>query len=296
MTREEDKVEKCAVVNVSTREQLGHDTCNVLRSPLSKSPARASAPWSSRDNWLEEPEHWIRVHVVPRRAAFHPGRTRDGPGRGQISEFRITNKTYRDGTTSQIRDRWNDVGPDPWESRSWTGTTCFRKSSARGHSDRQAGPRGLPAQTQPRTPSTHGEHPTRARRTGEPADTAMGAFHVRSAERLPGPPHAGARVGDQPERGEDRGAGPTDVPGLQPAHDSAGQSSLREPILGVQPFSEVHGHAQAPARLGGESRRTDHPDEAESHEEGRTPVPPPGTRRGRDGADGGRDAGAGAGF
>ncbi len=72
-------------------------------------------PWisGSANYWDPRPARgaWARVHVGARRMLFVPrGVDPDGPKPDDVSDARITQVEYREGTADAIRDNWREKG------------------------------------------------------------------------------------------------------------------------------------------------------------------------------------------
>ena len=83
------------------------------------------------DYWVEYKDNWTRMHVQPRRLAFHPGAAEHGP---ELHDLRDERRTIIDD--EEISDRWNHREAQlPVKEEQWTGKTIFPKRK-----DDEAGP------------------------------------------------------------------------------------------------------------------------------------------------------------
>ena len=122
------------------REQLGKDSGKLddpsdqIKSPLADS---GTPKPKTRDYWMPEtPTHWIRAHVVPRRACFTPGDTLEDIGTGPKSEdlddVRVTEQVFvMSGKRATVRHDWtNKHDAHAKASReNWTGRSIFSKKN-----------------------------------------------------------------------------------------------------------------------------------------------------------------------
>ena len=75
------------------------------------------------DYWVECKDNWTRVHVQPRRLAFHPGAAEHGPELHDLQDERRTIVGEE-----EIKDKWNHRGAQlPVKEEQWTGKTIFPK-------------------------------------------------------------------------------------------------------------------------------------------------------------------------
>jgi len=85
----------------------------------------------TRDYWMETPQNWIRVHVVPRNACFVPGDSLDGPGPENLQPTRVTEQVFETGsgrTTDVKTHNWTDPHQARCRTRQkWIGRSTFTK-------------------------------------------------------------------------------------------------------------------------------------------------------------------------
>ena len=92
------------------------------------------------DYWIETPNAWTRIHLVPRIALFTPRGTKNAPPKQSVTSRRITCVTFSDGTTQRIEDDWKSASAHRALHLPWTGTTVFPKQSVSHDSDEDEAP------------------------------------------------------------------------------------------------------------------------------------------------------------
>ena len=85
------------------------------------------------DRWEEDDKTWTRLHVGPRRTAFHPGAAPDGPDLHTISGERFTQMfsgpSDKQILSDKIEDNWYDQhAVRVLSEEAWTGFTVFQKA------------------------------------------------------------------------------------------------------------------------------------------------------------------------
>ena len=86
------------------------------------------APQVPRDHWMETELQWIRIHEVPRFQFWYPGDSVDGPLEGSITDIRVTQLVYHDGTRETKEHNWRDPHHGKLKTRMrWTGRSTFFK-------------------------------------------------------------------------------------------------------------------------------------------------------------------------
>ena len=78
------------------------------------------------DSWEDMKDgRWIRHHRVPRRDAFTPSGTSDGPPLTDLEDTRVTERDFPDGTTDRLEDRWRTDVQLVDDVSLWRGRTVF---------------------------------------------------------------------------------------------------------------------------------------------------------------------------
>ena len=68
---------------------------------------------------------WIRHHRVPRRDPFVPSGAPDGPPLADLEEQRVTERSFPDGTSDRLQDRWRTDVQLVDDVSLWRGKTIF---------------------------------------------------------------------------------------------------------------------------------------------------------------------------
>ena len=83
---------------------------------------------------LQMGKHWMRIHVIPRDAAYTPQLEDNGPDLSTLTDTRITLKSFLDGHTLTITDDWQSASVDSDRSP-WMGTTTVLVSTSARSAD-----------------------------------------------------------------------------------------------------------------------------------------------------------------
>ena len=130
--------------NSVAKEALDHRDLGIHVMPIPWSRIRAGvvtdASWGnsrelgstpeeeSADYWTEQEKTWTRVHVGPRRTAFHPASAPHGPDLHDLLPERTTYVTRPQAGMAELSDTWTGKdGTRLIEDEPWCGTTVFYK-------------------------------------------------------------------------------------------------------------------------------------------------------------------------
>ena len=162
-----------------------------------------------RDFWLETPNAWIRVHVVPRRALFNPSNRRTSASMQQDMLIAMIGKTRMTESVCCATGRWNEHVLDHWKPGQfeqptfphlWIGRTVFYKT-APNHNSLEA-PRDNELNAMPSDRPEQDEQDRAPRRSGESGTCGSQVVVQRRAQGDPprvqgGPQGRGRQSGDE---------------------------------------------------------------------------------------------------
>ena len=77
------------------------------------------------DSWEHVNDTWVRHHKLPRKIPFVPSGSPGGPDLSTLSDVRLTERCYPDGTVTRHSDSWTAEEEETADSDLWRGKTVF---------------------------------------------------------------------------------------------------------------------------------------------------------------------------